>query len=125
MSEADLHEMMRDPRYWRDRDPEFIRRVTDGFRHLFADAGGDETTDPAAEIAALRARVAELEAEVRTCRSLIYGQDESYRALEASRTRLVSWWGQPFMRGYWQVESVARQWRYLGPVQPWSPPNAP
>ena len=104
MIEAELHEMMRDPRYWRDRDPEFIRRVTDGFRHLFADIAGDEAPDPAAEIATLRARVAEL---------------------EASRARLVSWWGQPFMRGYWQVESVARQWRYLGPVQPWSPPNAP
>lgn len=30
-----LHEMMRDPRYWRDRDPEFIARVTEGFRTLF------------------------------------------------------------------------------------------
>lgn len=62
MIEAELHEMMRDPRYWRDRDPEFIRRVTDGFRHLFADIAGDEAPDPAAEIAALRARVAELKA---------------------------------------------------------------
>lgn len=30
-----LHLMMRDPRYWRDRDPEFVARVTEGFRALF------------------------------------------------------------------------------------------
>ena len=29
--------MMRDPRYWRDRNPEFVARVTDGFRRLFPD----------------------------------------------------------------------------------------
>jgi len=32
--EADLRKMMRDPRYWRAREPEFVRRVTDGFRRL-------------------------------------------------------------------------------------------
>ncbi len=32
-----LHDMMRDPRYWRDRDPDFIGRVTAGFRRLFPD----------------------------------------------------------------------------------------
>lgn len=36
-SEAELRQMMRDPRYWRTRDPAFIGRVTDGFRRL---AGG-------------------------------------------------------------------------------------
>ena len=35
--EARLHDMMRDPRYWRDRDPEFIGRVTAGFRRIFPD----------------------------------------------------------------------------------------
>ena len=33
-SEAELRAMMRDPRYWRSRDPQFIQRVTDGFRRL-------------------------------------------------------------------------------------------
>ena len=32
--EAALRAMMRDPRYWRSREPEFVRRVTDGFRRL-------------------------------------------------------------------------------------------
>jgi hypothetical protein len=33
-SETELRAMMRDPRYWRARDPQFIQRVTDGFRRL-------------------------------------------------------------------------------------------
>lgn len=37
-SEADLHKLMRDPRYWRDRDPAFIARVTEGFRQIYPDA---------------------------------------------------------------------------------------
>jgi hypothetical protein len=32
--EAELRRMMRDPRYWRTREPEFIQRVSDGFRRL-------------------------------------------------------------------------------------------
>jgi hypothetical protein len=32
--EAELRSMMRDPRYWRSREPEFVRRVTEGFRRL-------------------------------------------------------------------------------------------
>lgn len=36
MSEAALSEMVRDPRYWRDRDPDFIAKVTAGFRELYA-----------------------------------------------------------------------------------------
>lgn len=32
--EAELRAMMRDPRYWRTREPDFVRRVTDGFRRL-------------------------------------------------------------------------------------------
>jgi hypothetical protein len=35
--EAALSEMVRDPRYWRRRDPDFVARVTAGFRRLFAD----------------------------------------------------------------------------------------
>ena len=33
-SESELRAMMRDPRYWRAREPEFVRRVTEGFRRL-------------------------------------------------------------------------------------------
>ena len=35
LSESSLKEMMRDPRYWRDHEPEYVRRVQDGFRRLF------------------------------------------------------------------------------------------
>ncbi len=33
--ETDLARMMRDPRYWRDRDPAFVAQVTEGFRRLY------------------------------------------------------------------------------------------
>ncbi|HYZ32345.1 MAG TPA: hypothetical protein VE684_08700 [Crenalkalicoccus sp.] len=33
-SESELRAMMRDPRYWRTREPAFVQRVTDGFRKL-------------------------------------------------------------------------------------------
>lgn len=36
----ELKAMMRDPRYWRERDPAFIRQVTDGFSRLYADSEG-------------------------------------------------------------------------------------
>jgi hypothetical protein len=35
LTEAALAEMMRDPRYWRQRDPEFVARVTAGFKRLY------------------------------------------------------------------------------------------
>jgi len=31
-----LSQMMRDPRYWRDRDPDVIAKVTEGFRRLYS-----------------------------------------------------------------------------------------
>jgi len=34
-SEEELDRLMRDPRYWRDRDPQLIARVTDGFKRLY------------------------------------------------------------------------------------------
>ena len=34
----ELKSMMRDPRYWRDRDPSFIRQVTSGFDRLYRSA---------------------------------------------------------------------------------------
>lgn len=34
-SEQDLQSMMRDPKYWRDRDPAFISKVTEGYQALY------------------------------------------------------------------------------------------
>ncbi len=33
--EAELQTLMRDPRYWRDRDPSVVSRVTEGFQRLY------------------------------------------------------------------------------------------
>jgi hypothetical protein len=33
-TEAELREMMRDPRYWRHREPDMVKRVSEGFRRL-------------------------------------------------------------------------------------------
>lgn len=33
--EETLAHMMRDPRYWRDRDPAFVSRVTEGYKQLY------------------------------------------------------------------------------------------
>ncbi|HSA82276.1 MAG TPA: hypothetical protein VLE23_15780 [Geminicoccaceae bacterium] len=35
LDEAELTRMMRDPRYWRERDPAFVAQVTEGFRRLY------------------------------------------------------------------------------------------
>lgn len=35
LDETGLQAMMRDPRYWRDRDPAFVAEVTEGFRRLY------------------------------------------------------------------------------------------
>jgi hypothetical protein len=37
--EAELRTLMRDPRYWRDRDPAVIARVTEGFQRLYPGQG--------------------------------------------------------------------------------------
>ena len=34
LDEGELRRLMRDPRYWRSREPEFVKRVTEGFRKL-------------------------------------------------------------------------------------------
>jgi hypothetical protein len=39
-SESELKQMLRDPRYWRDQDPEFVERVRAGFRELDWDRDG-------------------------------------------------------------------------------------
>jgi hypothetical protein len=33
--EGDLQSMMRDPKYWRDKDPSFVAKVTEGFQRLY------------------------------------------------------------------------------------------
>jgi hypothetical protein len=35
VTEDGLRELIRDPRYWRDRDPEIVQRVTAGYRNLY------------------------------------------------------------------------------------------
>ncbi len=35
LGEKELRSMMRDPKYWRDKDPSFISKVTDGFEKLY------------------------------------------------------------------------------------------
>ena len=35
ITEDSLRELIRDPRYWRDRDPEIVQRVTAGYRNLY------------------------------------------------------------------------------------------
>lgn len=37
--EAELQALMRDPRYWRERDPAVVARVTEGFQRLYPNAG--------------------------------------------------------------------------------------
>lgn len=33
--EMDLQSMMRDPKYWRDKDPSFVSKVTEGFQRMY------------------------------------------------------------------------------------------
>jgi len=37
-SEMDIKRMMKDPRYWKDRDPAFVAQVREGFRTLYPEA---------------------------------------------------------------------------------------
>lgn len=37
LAEYDLKKMMRDPRYWRDQEPEIVERVRAGFRKLYSE----------------------------------------------------------------------------------------
>ena len=36
LSDADLRRMMRDPKYWRDADPEYVRKIENGFKKLYS-----------------------------------------------------------------------------------------
>lgn len=42
MAEMDLQSLMRDPKYWRDQDPAFVAKVTEGFKRMY---GGNKTGD--------------------------------------------------------------------------------
>ena len=33
----DIQSMMRDPKYWRDKDPAFVRKVTEGFQKIYGE----------------------------------------------------------------------------------------
>lgn len=35
LDDKDLQIMMRDPRYWRDKDPSFVAKVTEGFQRMY------------------------------------------------------------------------------------------
>lgn len=37
MAEKELQSMMRDPKYWRDKDPAFVTKVTEGFKSLYGE----------------------------------------------------------------------------------------
>ena len=36
ITDADLRRMMRDPKYWRDNDKEYIRKIENGFKKLYS-----------------------------------------------------------------------------------------
>ena len=36
LTDSDLRRMMRDPKYWRDNDVEYIRKIENGFKKLYA-----------------------------------------------------------------------------------------
>ena len=35
LTDDDLRRMMRDPKYWRDADPEYVRKIENGFKKLY------------------------------------------------------------------------------------------
>lgn len=36
LTDQDLRRMMRDPKYWRDADPEYVRKIENGFKKLYS-----------------------------------------------------------------------------------------
>ncbi|MBR4806740.1 MAG: hypothetical protein IKZ64_02860, partial [Alphaproteobacteria bacterium] len=36
LTDADLRNMMRDPKYWRDHDEEYVRKIENGFKKLYS-----------------------------------------------------------------------------------------
>lgn len=43
LNQEELNALVRDPRYWRDRDPAFVKRVADGFRRLYHEQAKEPT----------------------------------------------------------------------------------
>ena len=37
LTDDDLRRMMRDPKYWRDNDPEYVRKIENGFKKLYSE----------------------------------------------------------------------------------------
>ncbi len=37
LTDADLRRMMRDPKYWRDQDPEYVHKIENGFKKLYSE----------------------------------------------------------------------------------------
>lgn len=37
VGEKELQSMMRDPKYWRDKDPAFVSKVTEGFQNMYGE----------------------------------------------------------------------------------------
>ncbi len=37
LSDANLRQMMRNPKYWRDMDPEYVRKIENGFKKLYSE----------------------------------------------------------------------------------------
>ena len=35
-NEKELRAMMKDPKYWRDRDPSLVKKITDGFKEIYS-----------------------------------------------------------------------------------------
>ena len=36
LTDSDLRRMMRDPKYWRDSDPEYVHKIENGFKKLYS-----------------------------------------------------------------------------------------
>ena len=36
LTDDELRRMMRDPKYWRDMDPEYVRKIENGFKKLYS-----------------------------------------------------------------------------------------
>ena len=36
LTDNDLRRMMQDPKYWRDNDPEYVRKIENGFKKLYS-----------------------------------------------------------------------------------------
>lgn len=89
-TERQLSEMMRDPRYWRDRDPEMIREVTEGFEELYPNCPPASETQGRAVIAAeLTSEMCMLEAERAETRFRQSTDDVARRHDEAMRMQAL------------------------------------